>query len=404
MQQISIRRIAPILGLLGAMGPLAIDMYLPAMPQIAADLNIGEGEVQFSLMAFFAGLMIAQLFYGPLSDRTGRKPMIYTGLLVFTVASIGCALASSAGQLIAWRFIQGLGGSIGIVIGLAVVRDLFTGKQAASLVALIMLVSGASPILAPLVGTSIMAFAPWPAIFVAQALFGTACMICVFKALPETRLEELRRVSNPLAAARNYAHLLVSRRYIPYVAVSSFAMAGFFSYLAASSFVFISLYGLTPTAYSIIFAVNAIGLMAGTQVSPRLIGRFQPQTIIRAALVVYVVAAVLLCTLELVGGGIGLLPLSALLFVIITALAFVMPLNGMMALESYGAISGTAAALLAALQFGAGALASLIVGVLANGTALPMIGTITMCGILGCLIAFFALPKPKPVQENKRAY
>lgn len=395
MQQISSRRIAPILGSLGAIGPLAIDMYLPGMPQIAADLGVGEGAVQLSLMAFFAGLMIGQLFYGPLSDRTGRKPMIYAGLALFVAASLGCACAATAGQLTAWRFAQGLGGSVGTVIGIAVVRDLYTGRTAASLVALIMIVMGVAPILAPLLGTAVMAIAPWPALFVVQALFGAACAFWVAAALPETRLHELRATSHPLDAARNYLHLIASPRYIPYVAATALAQAGFFAYLAGSSFVFISVHGMTPAAYSVVFAVNAIGMTVGAQVAPRLMGRFRPQAIVRTALGVYAAAAILLAALEFAGGA-GVVPLSVLLFITITALAFVMPLCGVMALESYGAISGTAAALMGALQFGMGTVASLAVGSTANGTAQPMIVTIALSGLAACAVAFCAFPRARP--------
>jgi len=392
LQQPSSTRIAPILGSLGALGPLAIDMYLPGMPKIAADLHVSEGAVQFSLMAFFAGLMLGQLFYGPISDRTGRKPMIYVGLALFVLASLGCASASSAGPLVAWRFVQGLGGSIGMVIGLAVVRDLYTGRTAARLVALMMVVFGVAPVLAPLIGTAIMAVAPWPVLFVVLALFGAACLVLVAVALPETRLNESRAVSRPLDAARNYLHLAVSPRYIPYVAAAALAQAGFFTYLAGSSFVFISVHGLTPTAYSLVFAVNALGLMAGAQVGPRLMGRFRPQAIVRSALLVYAAAALLLAGIELAGGA-GALSLAVLLFVVITSMSFVTPLCGVMAMEAYGAISGTAAALLGAFQFGAGTIASLVVGLTANGTAIPMTAIIALCGLAACLVAFTGFPK-----------
>lgn len=401
MQQMSSRHIAPILGCLGAIGPLAIDMYLPGLPAIAMDLKVGEGAVQFSLMTFFAGLMIGQLFYGPLSDRTGRKPMIYVGLALFVAASLGCATAATAGQLIAWRFAQGLGGSIGMVIGLAVIRDLYTGHTAARLMALMMIVLSVAPVLAPLLGTAIMTIAPWPALFVVLALFGAACALLVAFALPETRLDELRIVSRPLDAVRNYLHLAVSRRYIPYVAATALAQAGFFAYLAGSSFVFISVHGLTPAAYSLIFAANAIGLMAGAQIAPRLMGRFSPQAIVRVALAVYALAALLLAMLELLGDA-GLVPLSMLLFVVITSLSFVMPLNSVMALETYGAISGTAAALMGAIQFGAGTLASFLVGLTANGTALPMVLIIALGGIAACLVAIKAFPNPRSTLPQER--
>jgi DHA1 family bicyclomycin/chloramphenicol resistance-like MFS transporter len=391
MQQSSAGRIAPVLGILGAIGPLSIDMYLPGMPQIAASLNIGEGAVQFSLMVFFAGLMIGQLFYGPLSDRIGRKVMIHVGLALYIIASTGCAVAGTAGQFIACRFAQGLGGAIGTVIGLAVVRDLYTGRTAARLIALMMVVQGVAPILAPSLGIAIMAVAPWPALFATLALFGAVCALLAAAVLPETRSPELRAMSHPLDTLRNYLRLILSRHYIAYVAATAFAQAGFFAYLTGSSFVFISVHGLTPVAYGLVFAGNAVGLMIGAQAAPRLMGRFHPQAIVRAALVVYAAAAVLLVMLELAGGA-GLVSLSALLFAVITATAFVMPLNAVMALDSYGAIAGTAAALMGALQFGAGTLASFVVGVAANGTALPMIATIALCGLAACLVAFTAFP------------
>ncbi|MDI4655330.1 multidrug effflux MFS transporter [Xanthobacter autotrophicus] len=392
MLQISSRRIAPILGSLGALGPLSIDMYLPGLPQIAADLNVGERDVQFSLMACFAGLMLGQLFYGPLSDRIGRKTTIYIGLTLFIAGAIGCTIAGTAGQLAAWRFIQGLGGSIGMVISLAVVRDLYQGRAAVGLIALIMIVQGVAPVVAPLLGAAIIAVAPWRTIFAVLALIAIACMILVVAALPETRMPELRAVSRPLHAIHAYLQLIVSRRFIPYVATTALAMAGFFAYLASSSFIFISIYGLTPAAYSTLFAVNAIGLVIGAQVAPRLLGRFRPESIVRAALAVYAAVAVLLVALEL-NGGVPLAPFAVLLFIAIASSAFVMPLTSVMALESFGAVSGTAAALMGAVQFGAGTLASLVVSLTANGTALPMLATIAACGLSACLMSFFAFPK-----------
>ena len=392
MHQISSRRIAPILGALGGLGLLSIDMYLPAMPKIAAHLNAGEGAVQMSLMAFFAGLTIGQLFYGPVSDRVGRKVMINVGLVLFILGSIGCATSATAGQLTAWRFAQGLGGSIGMVIGFAVVRDLFTGRQAAALMALMMIVQGVAPVIAPLIGTAVIAAAPWQAVFLVLALFGLICLVCVNVGLPETRMRELRAVSNPLAALHTYGHLLVSRRFVAYVAVLALAIGGFFAYIAGSSFAFISVHGLSPAAYSGIFALNSLGLMAGAQIGPRLMGRYRPETIVRTALLVYAASAVGLAVLELSGGA-NLFAFSALLFVVIAAMAFTLPLCSTMALEAYGAISGTASALMGALQFGSGTIASLAVGLLADGTTIPMVTIIAICGVTACVIAFAAFPE-----------
>lgn len=393
------RLIAPILGCLGALAPLSIDMYLPGMPKIAADFRADEGAVQLSLMTFFAGLMLGQLFYGPLSDRTGRKPIIYVGLALFVAASLGCATAATAGQLAALRFAQGLGGSIGMVIGLAVVRDLYTGQAAARLMAMMMIVFSVAPILAPLLGTFIMSLLPWPALFIVLAAFGALCILLVTLALPETRMPELRAASRPLDAFKNYAHLVVSRRFMPYVATTVLAQAGFFAYLGGSAFAFISVYHLSPTAYSLLFAVNAIGLTAGAQISPRLMGHFSARAIVRTALSVYAVAAVALVVIEGLGSG-GAITLAVLLFVVIAAMAFVLPLNSVLAMEAYGSISGTAAALMGTLQYGAGTLASLAMGLMANGTAQPMAVTIAISGLAGCLLAFVAIPNAQPAAPH----
>jgi len=357
------------------------------MPQIAASLHTGEGAIQFSLMSFFGGMMIGQLFFGPLSDRFGRKPLIYIGLLIFIIGSLGSAMATTAGQLTAWRLAQGVGGSMGMAIGFAVVRDLYTGRTAVSLIALMMIVQGIAPIIGPLLGTGILALAPWPTIFEVLAAFGAICIALVALGLPETRLKELRTASHPIETVRNYLRLSVSRDFIPYVAVMALAQGGFFAYLSASSFVFISLYGLTPTVYSVIFAVNSLGLMAGAQASARLMRYVRAETMVKAAILVYTIAAVLLTALAW-WDHMNVFMLSLLLFVVITAMAFVMSLGGVLAMEAHGAISGTASALMGALRFGAGVLASFAVGVMANGTALPMVATVALCGIAGCIVAF----------------
>jgi len=399
VQQMKSWHIVPVLGMMGAIAPMAIDMYLPAMPKIAVNLHAEAGAVQFSLMTFFAGLMLGQLFCGPLSDRFGRKPTIYCGLAVFALAALGCADATSIDQLIAWRFLQGLGGSAGMATSMAIIRDLYTGQAAARLLGIMMMVMSVAPVVAPMLGTAILSVAPWPAIFVLFAAVSTCCALLVALTLPETRPPDLRTATHPVAVARNYLQLLSSPRYIAYVGVLSIAQAGFFAYLAGSPFVFISLHGLTSVTYSLIFAVNAIGFACGAHVAPRLMGRFAPHTIVRTALVGYSLAAAVLTVLELRGLA-GVLPLATLLFLAFTAVAFVMPLNSMMALDSYAAISGTASALLGTIQFAAGTIASLIVGITANGTALPMLLTITMSGVIASVLSFCTFPGNNQFSER----
>jgi len=383
--------IAPILGILGAIGPLAIDLYLPGMPQITQQLNISEGVGQFSLMTFLLGLMVGQLFYGPLSDRVGRKPMIVAGLVLFIVASLGCALVQNGEQLLTLRFVQGLGGAIGRVVGMAVVRDLYTGPTAAKLIGMMMLVLGLAPILGPLMGSAILMVASWRWIFVFLALFGAGCIVLVVTLLPETRLPSQRTSSHPVAALRNYGTLLFSRKYMPYVATMALAQAGIYAYLTGSSFAFINVHGVSPTLYSVIFASNAIGLMIGAQTGPRLLGRFRAETIIRAALVTYMLAAVTLLALE-VTGEMNVVLLSALLFTIILSIGFILPLCGVMALEAHGKISGTASALMGAFQFGLGTIAAMVIGLTANGTAMPMAVTIALASIAAGFTAFRTFP------------
>ncbi|MEW4452774.1 multidrug effflux MFS transporter [Bremerella sp. JC817] len=389
--QLSPWLIAPVLGVLGALGPMSIDLYLPGMPQIVESLRIDEGTGQLSLMTFLGGLMLGQLFYGPTSDRLGRKPMIFVGLVLFTIASLGCAFVQTGEQLLLLRFIQGLGGAIGRVVGMAVVRDLYRGKTAAMLVAMMMLVLGLAPIVAPLIGSAILLVAPWQWLFVFLTFFGLACIVMVAVALPETRLEAQRTSSHPLVAIRNYGGLLLSRQYMPYVAALSLAQAGFYAYLTGSSFIFINLYGLSPTMYSVLFATNAVGLLIGAQIAPRLIGRFQAENIVRSGLVAYTMAAMLLVTLQLTG-ALNVVLLSVLLFMIIVSLAFVMPIAAVLALESQGKIAGTAAAMLGACQFGFGTVAALVIGLTANGTAMPMVMVIGLSSLAAISIAFLTFP------------
>ncbi|MFN3152590.1 multidrug effflux MFS transporter [Bremerella sp.] len=390
--------IAPILGILGAVGPLAIDLYLPGMPQITAELGIGEGVVQFSLMTFLAGLMVGQLFLGPVSDRVGRRPMIIAGMLLFIAASLGCAFVQSGEQLLVLRFIQGLGASIGRAIGMAVIRDLYTGPTAAKLVGMMMLVLGLAPILGPLLGSAILMFASWRWIFVLLAVFGAGCIVMVLALMPETRLPEQRTSSHPIAALRNYGTLLFSRQYMPYVATMALAQAGIYAYLTGSSFVFINIHGVSPTLYSVIFASNAVGLMIGAQSGPRLLGRFSAETIIRTALATYMLAAVTLLSLEL-AGEMNVVLLSALLFIIIMSIGFILPLCGVMALEAHGKISGTASALMGAFQFGFGTITALAIGLTANGTAIPMAVTIAAAAIAAGITANLAFPRPEAAEE-----
>lgn len=384
-------RIAAVLGCLAALGPLAIDMYLPSLPQMAIALNATEGSIQYSLMTFFAGLTFGQLFYGPLSDRYGRKPMIYVGLAMFTVASVGCAMVSNLEQLLFFRLIQGLGGSIGLVIAMAVVRDLYTGHAAARMMAMVLMVLGVSPVLAPLVGSVVLAVGTWRTMFGLLAGVGAALLAFVALGLPETRSVELRKNSHPKDALKRYMGLLTSRQFMPFVLASATAQGAFFAYISGSASVFITMHGLSPTTYSLVFAANAVGLVLANQASPSLVRRFGAYRVSRLATGCGAIAGVLLMLLEFTNAS-SLLTHCVLLFAVVSSVGLIMPTLGLRAMEAHGAIAGTAAALMGAIQFVAASTTSGIVGSFANGTAIPLMSTIAVCGVSAFLLSMFAFP------------
>ena len=276
-------RIALVLGLLSAIGPFAIDMYLPALPALGLSLGADIGRVQMSLTAFFLSLGLGQLLYGPASDMWGRKPPLYFGLGLFAVSSVGCALATDINTLIALRFLQGLGAAAGMVIPRAVVRDLHTGTDAARLMSLLMLVFSVSPILAPLVGSAVIALSSWRVVFWAVTLAALAGIAMTYTQLQETRPATARVESGLGSALRGYALLLRDRRYLGLVLIGSFALSGFFIYLANSPFVLIDHYGLTPTQYSLAFALNAAAFIGASQFNAALGERFGLELLVKVA-------------------------------------------------------------------------------------------------------------------------
>jgi len=383
--------IALVLGCLSALGPLAIDMYLPGLPKMVADLGTDEGTIQYSLMAFFAGLTFGQLFYGPLSDRFGRKPLVYLGLALFTLGSIGCALAGSVQALLVFRAIEGLGGSIGMVIAMAVIRDLHTGQSAARMTALVLMVLGVSPVLAPLAGSAILLIAGWKAVFWFLAAVGPALIVFVALGLPETRTVDLRAESRLEHAFGHYARLLRDRRFLPFALASAIAQGGFFAYISGSAFVFISIHALSPTEYSLLFAFNAVGLVVANQLSPHAIKRFGFHAASRAAILTYTFSGIALLLMEVAGVS-SLSSHCVLLFMAVASVGMIMPVLSVRAMAGFGAIAGTAAAMMGAVQFIGAAAASGLVGSLADGTALPMIAVIAACGVIATLIAFTTFP------------
>lgn len=390
---------AIILGLLSAIGPFAIDMYLPALPSIKDSLHTDVDTAQMSLMAFFISLGVGQLIYGPVSDMLGRKTPIYFGLVVFALGSIGCALAPDIHTLIAFRFLQGLGACAGMVIPRAIVRDMHTGHDAARLMALLMLVFSVSPILAPLTGSMVIKFTSWRGIFwtvMGAAIFGLILAITVLK---ETRPRELRVDSTLGSALRSYRTLLRDRHYLGLIFIGSFGVASFFAYLANSSFILINHYGLTETQYSMAFSINAIAFIGAAQFAGRLGAKHGLAKVVRTAVTGY--AATMLTLLLLNIAGFNQLPvLMAVLFVGYGFLGLVIPSTAVLALDDHGKIAGTAAALMGTMQFVVGAAVVGVIGRFFNGTALPMVAGITGCALVAFTLAQVTLRHRRYLREQ----
>ena len=386
---------ALVLGLLSAIGPFAIDMYLPALPAIGASLGAQIGAVQMSLTVFFIALAVGQPFYGPISDMVGRKPPLYFGLGLFALASVGCALATDIQTLIVLRFIQGLGAAAGMAIPRAVVRDLHTGTDAARLMSLLMLVFSVSPILAPLAGSGVIALAGWRAVFWAVALAAVAGLALIALSLKETRPAAQRVQSSFGSAMAAYGVLLRDRHYLGLVFIGSFAMAGFFTYLANSSFVMIGHYGLSPTMYSVAFGVNAAAFIGTSQFTATLGERFGLVRLVKGAVVGCGAAMVLMFGYFLLGGD-SIWALIVLYFIASGFMGLVIPTTSVLALEKHGNIAGTASALLGTLQMLTGAVAMGVVGLFTDGKPLPMVAGMAAGALIAVVLTWMTLGHAQP--------
>ena len=381
---------ALILGLLSAIGPFAVDMYLPALPSIGQSLGASMSAVQASLMVFFISLGVGQLIYGPLSDMLGRKAPLYFGLVLFAAGSVGCAMAPDIQTLVVLRFVQGLGASAGMVIPRAVVRDLHTGHDAARLMSLLMLVFSVSPILAPLAGSLLIESLGWRSVFWAVTVAAALGLVLLATSLRETRPAADRANSTLRSALQGYGVLLRDRHFLGLVLIGAFSLSSFFAYLANSSFVLIDHYGLSPRQYSIAFGVNAAAFIGTSQFTGKLTGRFGLPPVVKAAATGHAAVMVSLLAVNLL--GFDQLPVMlALLFVGFGFLGLVIPTTAVLALDNHGRIAGTASALMGTLQFVVGAVVMATVGLFVDGTARPMLAGIAACAVIAFAMAQITL-------------
>jgi len=369
-----------LLGVLIAIGPLSIDMYLPGFPAMAAEFAGQAGRPEYTLAGFFVGMAFGQLLYGPLSDRYGRKPPLYVGLALYTLASIGGALTGSLDHLTAWRLVQGLGGCAGMVITRAVVRDRCGLRDSARAFSMLMLVMGVAPILAPMLGGWIVTGFGWRAIFWLLAGFGACCLIAMRLGLDEshdTRHEPTlswRRIGN------DFLGLLGERAFMAYSLSSGLAMAGFFAYIAGSPHVFIELYHLSASQYGWLFGLNALAFILASQANARLVRTMAPTRVLRRALRLLAATAVWLIALPVLGEP-ALIALLLPLAIAIASLGFIIPNATASALATHGQRAGTASALMGALQFGLATVAGTIMGLSHGASAAPLAWIMATCAL-----------------------
>jgi DHA1 family bicyclomycin/chloramphenicol resistance-like MFS transporter len=367
------------------MGPLAIDMYLPALPTIARELDTSAAAVQVSLAIYFIGLAVGQAFYGPLSDRWGRKPALYFGLSLFIVSSIGCALAGNVRTLIALRGLQALGGCAPLVVPRAVVRDYFDQRGSVRMLSVLILVMGLAPILAPLIGGQLLVTLGWRSVFWVLAGYGVLWLLIVSLALPES-LPSARRHSHRFGQVLAvYGRFLTDRAYLGYVLSGGLIFSGLLAYIAGSPFVFIELFDVPPERYGLFFGMNAIGIIAASQINRWLANRVDARRVVGVVLPVAMTAGLVLVLDAYTGFG-GFAGILVPLFVFIACHGFVMPNTTALAMAPHGHVAGSASALMGTLQFVFGATAGTLVGVLGDGSAVPFAAVIATCGILAFTI------------------
>lgn len=398
-------RLVLMLGALVALGPFTIDMYLPALPTISGELHTTSTAVQLTLTGTLAGLGLGQLVLGPLSDSVGRRRPLLAGTTVHVAASLLCAVAPNVAVLGVLRVLEGLGAAAASVVAIAVVRDLFSGVRAARMISRLVLVIGASPVLAPTIGGEMLRWTDWRGVFLALAVLGLGVTVMAAIALPETLPPARRRTGGVPATLQTYAGLLTDRTFVALVLVAGLNASALFAYVAGSSFVMQDEFGLSEHAFSLVFAVNSVANIGASQVNVVLLSWFQPARILVASLATAVVSSGTLLVVALTGAG-GLLGLLVPLFVLLGAVGLTGPNVSALGLSLHGEAAGTAAALFGSLNFGLGALAAPVVGVLGNDSvamAAVMAGgaalsaTVLLLGVRLRVLWSMDLGEPEPV-------
>lgn len=390
-----------ILGGLSMFGPLSLDMYLPALPELAKSFHTVEANVQLTLTACLVGLAVGQLVAGPMSDAWGRKRPLLVGLAAYALASVLCAVAPDVASLTAARLVQGLAGAAGLVISRAMVRDLYEGEALARFFSTLLLVNGLAPILAPLIGGQLTRFTSWRGVFVVLSLIGVALLLAALLGLHETLPKEARHGQDGLegragqygkglgATIRTFGVLSRDRRFMGFILTGGFAFAALFSYISGSPFVLEKIHGLSAQTFSYVFGLNSLGIMLVGHISARLVGRVPAERLLAAGLAMSFSGGMLLLLVTAVFGG-NLAGTLVALFLVVSAIGLIMPQVTALALSGYGpSVAGSASAMIGTGQFLFGALAAPLVGLGSKTTGTPMavvIASLTTLAVLTSVV------------------
>lgn len=378
------------MGLLTMSVPLGIDMYLPAFPDIAASYGTDVSAIERTLPVFLFGMALGQLVFGPFSDRYGRRLPLYLGVILFIIGSLGSGLADNLNQLMFWRGVQALGCSACMVVPRAVIRDHYQTQAAARAMSLLVLITGAAPLLAPSLGGQVLLFAEWPMVFYLQVLFGIGLLIAMMKVLRESLPREARRATGVLASLRTYGLLLRHRQFMAMSLAGGLAMGGLFAYLTGSPRVFIEVYGLSPQWYGPLFAFNAVVMIIASQINSRLLRHHHPLVLLRRLFLVWPVLGLIILTLA-AAGMITFGVLIASLVIFMFGLGIVSPNGTAMALAFQGERLGSASALMGALQFLAGTLGGFAVSAWRAESAVNLVAVMMICMIAACALGWQGL-------------
>lgn len=385
-KSVSLTRYSLILGLVAAVGPFAIDMYLPAMPKIQSDLATTMQAVQWTIVTYFLAFGVAQMVYGPWADQAGRKPPMYAGLALFMIGTVICAVAPTVEILIFGRFIQGIGGAANMVVLRAMIRDLATGADATRMMSTIMIVIAISPLLAPLSGSALLAFGSWRLVFWALLLAASLSFFLIYFMVDETLPAEKRQRFDLITMRKGLGVLFTDRGFLAMTFLAGFAFASFFVFIASASFVYTGQFGLSPTQFSLAFAINAFGFFAASQFAASISRRVGAKKMIVRATTGFAFATFGLFALALLGFA-NLYVTIAGLFLANMFLGVVLPTAQVLALEEQGEHAGLAASLGGTMQMVAAGVLVAATGPLMDGTVVPMLGAIALCGVISLVLS-----------------